>query len=277
MNSDYKPFSIYHYFELIHHCFNRDCAIETTTFFDIDLTKHCKLCNNKTSQTYNMQTFYNKNHLSLDDWENYRGFKIIKSCGQCQNQEKKSYTYSTLQTGKSCAKCGTVSPLIYMRFLDIEFKMHFPVLKYGKFECEDCKNAWTTYFVFWGCKHQCKKCFKLFYPVDVSVDFFNILNFKVYQKPVLDDIEKNHLSKFCEKCVVKGDSCYKMTIEEIQDIGTKLQIVKKKYLETIFDSQEVKKKQIEDFAKTYDLSNKKVSIELELEKEKIIENKVLLK
>jgi len=224
-----------------------------------------------------MQSFYNKKHLSLDDWENYRGFKIIKSCGHCENQEKKSYTFSTLQIGKSCAECGTVSSLIYLRFLDNVFKMHFPVLKYGKFECEPCKNIWTTFFIFWGCKHQCKKCFKLYYPIDVSVEFFNLVDFKEYQKPVLDNIEKNHLSKFCEKCVVKGDSCYKMSVEEIQEIEKKLQIVKKKYIETLIDSQEAKKKEINEFANANDLSNKKVSIGLDLEKEKIIENRVLLK
>lgn len=277
MNSEYKPFSLYNHFELIHHCFNRDCAIETNTFLEIDLTKHCSLCNNRSSQTYQMQTFYNKNHLSLDEWENYRGFKIVKTCGQCHNQEKKSYTFSTLQTCKSCVKCGTVSPLTYVRITDIIFKMHFPILKYGRFECEPCNNSWTSNCIFWGYKHQCKKCLKLHYPLDVSVEFFNLINFKEYQFPNVDNMEKNHLSKLCEKCAVKGGQCYKLSIVEIEEIGIKLKSVKRKYMDPIIQLQESKKKELHDFVNANDLKNKKVSIELELEKERIIQNKVLLK
>ncbi len=68
-----------------------------------------------------------------------------------------------------------------------------------------------------------------------------------------------------------------MSVEEIQEIEKKLQIVKKKYIETLIDSQEAKKKEINEFANANDLSSKKVSIGLDLEKEKIIENRVLLK
>ena len=268
---DYKPFSLYNNFELNYKCFNRDCAIESTSYMELDIMKQCKNCNDK-AQTYVMQTYYNKKHLGLDDWENYRGIEINKTCKNCNNNEKKSYSYSLITVGKTCSICGILSVLVYLRFINIIFKINLPIIKYGRFECEPCKNEWITYNIYWGCKHQCKKCFSLNYPCDISVEYYNPLYFKEYATPNVDNLEKNHISRLCEKCVVKGEACYVLSIEEKIKINKQMELVKNKVL-----NEENKNKINQNLLKINDLNNNKDLIKIELEKETELINSMILK
>ena len=271
---DYKPYSIYNHFELIHKCFNRDCSKETTSYFDIDITKHCTNCNEKTNQ-YIMQTYYNKKHAGIEDWEDFRGIEIHKSCSKCEKKEKKSYSYSLLKIAKTCFDCGTLSPLIFIKFLDISFKINLPAFKFGRFDCEACDNSWTTYFIYWGCKHQCKKCFSLLYPTDISVEYYNSVDYENYCPPKIEGNDKNHNVKLCEKCVVKGEVCYIMNNQEISDINRKRGNVRIKINEEKNFIDEKKNNEHLNFIKIHDLSNNKVALKQELDKEKIIEDEIV--
>ena len=263
---DYKPYSKMMNFVLTYKCINRECNIETITHQDIDLKKYCEKCNDKHPK-FILKTYHDSFKKGLEDWDNSRGLNLTKTCSydQCNYLEKRSYSLKSLVMSKSCLRCGMLSALTSFKLGSIYFKLTEPI-KYVSFECEKCKNNWKTTCYWWGYKQGCDKCKKKYFPLDISIDFYNTTQPVKFKIPKYKDIEKNHNVKICERCEQTGKPCYDLSKDLIQEITDKREDERNKILG--IKPEEKKKEEEKKGAKEKDKGGKEKEKDKDIDKDK---------